>query len=213
MVCCKGHLRICQQSYLSDLKVHLSQANAASQAKESSGYIQDRTTSLQAELNALVHARPDLAGMNVVSPRASTSGQAGDEFFFTPNQRKDEVYARLVKQARFTLSWDTPLTPKTTGERELVELCAGVWGIKNKTVAEVGVSFQIWTDCLGRESQEDEMIGNRRMMSKGSPHKRASYTEEFGWAERVLEDLLELAMDIEAGIDQDEVRLQTLCQY
>lgn len=153
----------------------------------------------------MVHARPDLAGMDIASPRSTTVGQAGDEFFFTPNQRKDEVYARLVKQARLTLSWDTPLVPKTTGERELVELCAGVWGIKNKTVTEVGVSFQIWTDCLGKELEEDEMVGNRRMMTKGTPRKRASYTEEFGWAERVLEDLLELAMDIEAGIDKDEV--------
>lgn len=143
--------------------------------------------------------------MDIASPRSTTVGQAGDEFFFTPNQRKDEVYARLVKQARLTLSWDTPLVPKTTGERELVELCAGVWGIKNKTVTEVGVSFQIWTDCLGKESEEDEMVGNRRMMTRGTPRKRASYTEEFGWAERVLEDLLELAMDIEAGIDKDEV--------
>ena len=183
------------------MKVHLVQANTAVQTTESP-FMQERATSLQAELGALVHARPDLAGMNIVSP---TSGQSGKEFFFTPNQRKDEIYARLVKQARLTLSWDTPLTPKTTGERELVELCAGVWGIRNKTLAEVSVSFQIWSDCLGRESEEDEVVGNRRMMGPGASRKRASYTEEFGWAERVLEDLLELAMDIEAGIDDEEV--------
>jgi len=171
--------------------------------------MQDRIKSLQAELSALVHARPDLAGLQTPLSRTQSNGPGpttnGSDFFFTPNTRKDEIYSRLVWQARYTLGYDTALLPKTTGERELIELCAGVWGIQNKSIAEVAVSFGIWSDCVNSDSEDDEVVGSRFTLGKSPARKRASYTEEFGWAERVLEDLLDLAMDIELGLEPDGV--------
>jgi hypothetical protein len=194
------------QCYLSDLKLHLVNANADPKSKDSPS-MQDRVKSVQAELGALVHARPDLAGLQTPLSRTQSNGPTtnGSDFFFTPNTRKDEIYSRLVWQARHTLGYDTPLLPKTTGERELIELCAGVWGIQNKSIAEVAVSFGIWSDCIGRDSEEDEVVGSRFTLGKNPTRQRASYTEEFGWAERVLEDLLDLAMDIELGLEADGV--------
>jgi hypothetical protein len=152
-----------------------------------------------------MHARPDLAGLHYLNSRTTSPSPGGSsqDFDFTPNQRKDEVYCRLVRSARITLGYDTPLVSQTTGERELVELCAGVWGIQHKTISELETTFEIWSNCLGQE-EEDEAVGSRRMMKSGA-RKRASYTEEFGWAERVLEDLLELALDAGAGLEHDEV--------
>jgi len=117
----------------------------------------------------------------------------------------------LVWQARYTLGYDTPLLPKTTGERELIELCAGVWGIQNKSIAEVAVSFGIWSDCIGRDEDEDEVVGSRFKLTKHPARGRVSFTEEFGWAERVLEDLLDLAMDVEMGLEPDGVSTTSGC--
>lgn len=196
------------QSYLSDLKQHLVRLNANPRSKHST-QIQDRIHSIQTEIGALMHARPDLAGMNF--SRASVSSGSGleksaasSDFFFTPSDRLDEIYGRLIRQARLTLSYDTPLASDTTGERELVELCAGIWGITGKSIKELAATLELWASCVANDEDDDELVGSQRLI-RTPIRRKASYNEEFGWAERVKEDMFELEMDAESGLEAEEV--------
>lgn len=182
------------------MRQHLARLKAEATVKPSAIKTR-RVQQIEAELHELVHGRPDLVGLAApVDPDAAASPM---EFYFCPSHDSEEIYTRLVKSIRTTLSHDTPLVARTTGERELVELCAHVWRIQNKSILDLRVSFGFWTYCLGKESESEESIGNRRMLA--SSRKREGYAQEFGWGERVLEDLLEVTMEMSDGLEEQQV--------
>lgn len=185
-----------ERSYLSDIKQHLSDVNGDPNSK-SSLFLSTRASSLQSELATLLQARPDLASSLPFNVRPIHS-ETRQELFFTPNNRKDAIYSRLIERTHLVLGSETPLSDSPFGERDLIELCAGVWGIQSKSAKELEVVVQIWENSV---SEYKQMHAGRRGSSV-----ELRYISEIEWAKRVKEAIFELEYDAAAGFDSFEKR-------
>lgn len=183
-----------ERSYLSDIKAHLTATSNNVNAKHST-FLTERVASLQAELATLLQARPDLSSS---LPFGQQARQEGD-LYFTPNTRKDDVYIRLVERAHLVLGSETPLFRGNFGERELIEMCAGIWGIQAKSAKELQAVVGIWKSAVHEHKQME--LGRRRSSIQ------LRYISEMEWAKRVKEALAELEFDAEAGMDATDRRI------
>lgn len=183
-----------ERSYLSDIKGHLTATSNNVNAKHST-FLTERVASLQSELTTLLQARPDLS---TSLPFAQQARQEGD-LYFTPNTRKDDVYVRLVERAHLVLGSETPLFRGSFGERELIEMCAGIWGIQAKSAKELQAVVGIWKSAVHEHKQME--LGRRRSSIQ------LRYISEMEWAKRVKEALAELKFDAEAGMDATDRRI------
>ncbi|KAJ9121626.1 hypothetical protein QFC22_002246 [Naganishia vaughanmartiniae] len=194
-----------EKTYLSDLKQHLIDLKAESQSGNSS---QDRISALQAEISGLMHGRPDLAGLTLTSRSSvytvgseSDSG-SGVHLFFTPSNNKEKIFKRLAERIHLVLEYDTPLATSMYGERQLLDLCAGVWDIREKTALQLDAVAEIWKGSIEKAQFDEERVGVNRS------HRNAAQQialEQNGWAQRVVEAMKELEQDVSSGLDDKTV--------
>lgn len=195
------------KTYLSDLKQHLIDLKAESQSAPTSSS-QDRISALQAEISSLMHGRPDLAGLALTSRSSvytvgsdSDSG-SGVHLFFTPSNNKEKIYKRLAGRIHLVLEHDTPLTSSMYGERPLLDLCAGVWDIREKTALQLDAVTEIWKGSIEKAQFDEERVGVNRSQRNTAQMIRL---EQNGWAQRVTEGMKELEQDIASGLDDKTV--------
>lgn len=212
-MCCRF---LAGQTYLSDLKLHLQNINSDPRNKDSAT-AQLRLGSLQTEIATLLSARPDL-GSGTSSSRVSVpslyddgsrsigrkpSGSSSTDFFFTPFEQKDQIYTRLVKRIHELLGSETSFTQTVHGESELVEMCAGIWGIANKSEKEISVLIDLWSAASTAQQQQDESIASRVRMTMSKPQEHDSAAQQ-GWAQILQEALYELEVDASCGYEETE---------
>ena len=155
-----------------------------------------------------MHGRPDLAGLALTSRSSvytvgsdSDSG-SGVHLFFTPSNNKEKIYKRLAERIHLVLEHDTPLTSSMYGERPLLDLCAGVWDIREKTALQLDAVTEIWKGSIEKAQFDEERVGVNMSQRNTAQMIRL---EQNGWAQRVTEGMKELEQDIASGLDDKTV--------
>lgn len=157
-----------------------------------------------------MHGRPDLAGLSLTSRSSvytvgsdSDSG-SGLHLFFTPSNNKEKIYKRLAERIHLLLEYDTPFTSSMHGEKQLLELCAGMWDIREKTALQLDAAAELWKASVEKAQIDEERVGVNR-----SPRNAVQQIqlEQNGWAQRVVEAMKELEQEISSGLDDKTVSL------
>jgi hypothetical protein len=193
------------QVYLSDLKLHLSALTKSDPARLSRT-TQDRVEALQTEIANLLQACPDVGNPTMAfAPDTRVDGP-----YFTPTPDKAAVYDRLVERVYLLLGAESPPVTGERGEAELMNVCAGIWGIECKRIRELAVTFSFWKSAVranGAANGDVKSTVRTRMMGEyASESVTESDRDALSWTERVREILEDLAADAETGLTEEEVR-------
>ena len=155
-----------------------------------------------------MHGRPDLAGFTLASRSSiyTTNSEAdsisGANFFFTPSVDKDKVFQRLAARLYLLLGHETTLSDAVYDEERLLDLCAGVWGMSERTALQAEAVVGIWRENILKSQTDDERIGTVKL---GRNDLRELKTKQDSWGRRVIEALRDLETDISNTLDEDDV--------
>ncbi len=137
-----------------------------------------------------------------------------NDLYFTPASSPDAVYDSLVERVYLMLGARQAPVPAEHGESELIDVCAGIWGIRSRRVRELGVAFRFWRNELVRDddaasngSGSPGTIRARSTLNRrqtGNSDDRENEAPE--WADRVVTVLQELADDIAFEVDDEQIR-------
>lgn len=171
--------------------------------------MQDRISALQDEIAALMHARPDLAGLTLTSRSSvhttgsDSESNGGTALFFTPHTDKEKIYRRLAERVYLLLDYDTPMSSASFDERQLLDLCAGVWGVSDRTSLQLNAAVKIWGESILQSQVDEERVGAVRLNRESFRDLEA---KQDGWGSRVREAIKDLQSDISSTLDDDNVR-------
>jgi hypothetical protein len=168
--------------------------------------MQDRIAALQDEIANLMHARPDLAGLTLTSrssiytTSSDSESTGGTGLFFTPHGEKEKVYQRLAERVYLLADLDSPGAYE---ERQLLDLCASIWGMTDKTSVQLDAVVGIWSESILASQADDERVGGGRRIERDS--LRDLEAKQDGWGSRVVQALKELESEIAGTLDDDNV--------
>lgn len=172
--------------------------------------MQDRIASLQDEIAALMHGRPDLAGFTMTSrssvhtANSDSESISGASFFFSPSVDKDKVYQRLAERLYLLLGYETPLSDAVNDEERLLNLCSSIWGMSGKASLHIKAVVGIWRESIAKSHADDERVGTAKLSRNDFQELEM---KQDGWGARVMEALSDFETEISNTLDDDDVCL------